>query len=250
MDKDTSRLLTHSGSGSLVILPTGHMGEELDDPSLHKIFISCANFRGKDNNALQTLLQDSLAEQYDDILLHLDDHFIIPEDFVDIIATAISESAATSNNTIALKSIDLLYLMEYIRIYKIVGVSSPYANMEWPSIQIPQTISAMLTEIGIQFTFSTDISFYEESVIYFYNSNPARRGLDFADNPEQEEDFPRYAIELHCLNLVQDIAQTPLPPLEEIARGAAVLLAAVNKTGTQQRKDMDATLRTSGTTPD
>jgi hypothetical protein len=51
-DRGTSRLLTHIGSISLVILPTGHTGEESDDPSLHKIFISCANFRSKDNNAL------------------------------------------------------------------------------------------------------------------------------------------------------------------------------------------------------
>jgi hypothetical protein len=63
-------------------------------------------------------------------LLHPDDHFIIPEDFVDIIATAIAESAETNNNTIALKNIYLLYLMEYSRIYKVGGVTSPYANME------------------------------------------------------------------------------------------------------------------------
>ena len=45
-------------------------------------------------------------------------------------------------------------------------------------------------------------------------------------------------------------AQTPLPQLEEIARGAAVLLAHVNKTGTQQRKDMNEALRAAGTTTD
>ena len=183
-------------------------------------------------------------------MLHPDDHFIIPEDFVDIIATAIVESAATNTNTIALKNIDMLYLMEYKRIYKVGGVSSPYVSMEWPRIQIPHTILAMLTEIGLQFTFSTDIGCYEESVMYFYDRNPAGRGQDFAHNPEQEEDFLRYAVELHCLNLLQDIAQTPLPQLEEIARGGAILLATVNKTGTQQRKDMDATLRAAGIAAD
>jgi len=108
----------------------------------------------------------------------------------------------------------------------------------------------MLTEIGLQFTFSADIGCYEDSVLYFYDRNPAGCGLDFADNPEQEEYFLRYAVELHCLNPVQDITQTPLPQLEEIARGAAILLATINKTGTQQRKDMDATLRAAGTAPD
>ena len=58
----------------------------------------------------------------------------------------------------------------------------------------------------------------------------------------------RYALELHCLNPVQDIAQTPLPQLEEIARGTAILLAAATKTGTEQQKDMDAALKKAGTT--
>ena len=128
-DKDTSCLLTHHGIVSPIIIPTGHMGEESDDPSLHKIFISCANFRGKDNNTLQKFLHDSLAEQYDEILLHPDDNFIILEYFVGIFATAISESTSSNTNIIALKNIDLLYLMEYNRIYKVGGVSSPYANI-------------------------------------------------------------------------------------------------------------------------
>ncbi len=56
---------------------------------------------------------------------------------MDIIATAISKSAAGTTNTIALKNIDLLYLMEFKNIYKVGGVSNPYAGMEWPGIQIP-----------------------------------------------------------------------------------------------------------------
>ena len=152
-----------------------------------------------------------LAEQYEEILLHHDDHFIIPEEFVDTIAMAIAESAATNTNTIALKNIDLIYLMEFIRIYKVGDINSPYASMEWPGIQIPQAISAMLTEIGLQFTFYTDVGYYEKSVLHFYDKNPTGRGLDFAENLEQEEDCMRYVVELHCLNPVQDIAETPLP---------------------------------------
>ena len=60
----------------------------------------------------------------------------------------------------------------------------------------------MLTEIGLQFTFATDVGCYEESVLYFYDRNPTGIGLYFAENPEQEEDFLRYAVELHCLNHV------------------------------------------------
>lgn len=250
MDRDTSRLLTHNGSVSPVIIPTRHMGEESNDPFLHTIFITGANFRGKDNGALQPYLQDSLSKQYDEILLHPDNNYIIPEDFVDIIATAISESAAANTNIIVLKNIDLLYLMEFSRIYKVGGVSSPYAGMEWPGIQIPQAISAMITEIGLRFTFADDIGSYEESVLYFYDRNPSGSGLDFAENPEQEEDFMRYAVELHCLKPVHGIAQTPLPQLEEIARGTAILLVPATKTSTQQRKYLDAALKASVTATD
>jgi hypothetical protein len=139
--RDTSRLFTHNGCVSPVIIPTRHMGEEPDDPTLHNIFISFAHFRGKDNGALQALLQDSLAEQYDDILLHPDNGFNIPEDFVDIIATIMAETAATNNNVIELKNRDLLYLLKYTKIYKVGGVSILYANMEWHGILIPHVIS-------------------------------------------------------------------------------------------------------------
>ena len=49
--------------------------------------------------------------------------------------------------TIKLKNRDLLYLLEYRRIYKVGGVSNPYANMKWHGILIPQVISTMLNEI-------------------------------------------------------------------------------------------------------
>ena len=80
------------------------MGEESDDHTLHMIFISCAHFRGKDNGALQALLQDNLVKKYEDLLLHPDADFNIPEDFVDIIATTMTEGATTNNNVIELKS--------------------------------------------------------------------------------------------------------------------------------------------------
>ncbi len=61
---------------------------------------------------------------------------------------------------------------------------------------------------------------------YTSTKGTLKRGLDFAENPEQEEDFLRYAVELHCLNHAKDIAQYALPQLEEIARGTEILMDA------------------------
>ena len=109
---DTTRLLTHIGCVSPVVISKGHMGEESDDHNLHEIFISCAQFRGKDNGALQAFLQDNLAEQYEDLLLHPDDDFGIPVAFVDIIANSMAEAAAANNNVIELQNTDMVYLLE------------------------------------------------------------------------------------------------------------------------------------------
>jgi hypothetical protein len=58
---------------------------------------------GKDNGALHALLEDTLAEQYEDLMLHPDDDFIIPDDFVNIIATTMAKTAKANENGIELR---------------------------------------------------------------------------------------------------------------------------------------------------
>jgi hypothetical protein len=60
--------------------------------------------------------------------------------------------------------------------------------------------------------------------LHFYEHNPAGRGLDFDDYPEDLSDFVRYAAELRCLNPVVDTKKTPLPPLEDLAEAVTVLI--------------------------
>ena len=108
----------------------------------------------------------------------------------------------------------------------------------------------MLNEIGLRFNFVTNTCSYEEGDLYLYDRNPVGRGLNFAENPEQDEDLLRHAFELHCLNPVQDIALHQLPQLEEIAQGTFILLNGVTQTDTQQRRDLDQALRAPGTTVD
>ena len=57
---------------------------------------------------------------------------------------------------------------------------------------------------------------------YFFERDPAGRGLDFDDFLDTKADFLRYALQLNCINPVRDIIKCSLPPLEEIARGATL----------------------------
>ena len=100
----------------------------------------------------------------------------------------------------------LLYLLEYNIIYKVGGVSNPYASMEWPRIHIPQVISTMLRKSDCDSTSSQTPAAKRRETSTSTTTNPADRRLDFAENPDPEEDFLNYAVELHCLNPVQDIA--------------------------------------------
>ena len=98
----------------------------------------------------------------------------------------------------------LLYLLEILRITKVGGPNSPYACAEWPGIQIPQAILALLDNKGLRITFFNDKRDREDHILHFYERNPAGRGLDFDDYPETKSDFVRYVVELRCLNPVFD----------------------------------------------
>ena len=65
--------------------------------------------------------------------------------------------------------------------------------------------------------------YFHESVIHFYDMNPAGRGLDFDKFPSQKADFLKYAVRFNCVNPIRDITKRPRPPpLEEIAHGIHV----------------------------
>jgi hypothetical protein len=64
-DTQAERLLGHTGQVCPTLIPTGHDGETTHDDTLHKAFVACTNFRGKDNNNLLQLFRDNLLELYD-----------------------------------------------------------------------------------------------------------------------------------------------------------------------------------------
>jgi hypothetical protein len=135
----------------------------------------------------------------------------VPEDYYTTILTA--TEVAGEGHTTVMDYHDLLYIFEYYGINKIGGTNNPYACAEWPGIQITQTIMSLLDSKGLQFTFFHDKRKEEAHALHFYERNPAGRGLDFDDSPEDKPDFIKYVVELRCLNLGIDTKKTLLPSL-------------------------------------
>ena len=61
-------------------------------------------------------------------------------------------AGAEGETIISLSLTDTLYMFEFYRIFKVGGVASPYATIEWPGIQISQTLTAILHDKGINIT--------------------------------------------------------------------------------------------------
>jgi hypothetical protein len=86
------RLLGHTRQICPTLIPKGRTGETAQDDTLHKAFVSCANFRGKDSNNLLQLFRDSLQELYD-MLYDIDaENLSQPDDFY----TALSDATKTT----------------------------------------------------------------------------------------------------------------------------------------------------------
>ena len=136
----------------------------------------------------------------------------------------------------------LLNLFEYYKINKIGGANNPHVCAEWPGIQIPHAILSMLDCKGLHLTFINDKRVGEDHTLPFYERNPAGRGLDFDDFPEDKPDFVRYAMEFRYLNPVIDTKNTPLPPLEYLAEAVTVLLQVGLQHNKEPRKEVEKIL--------
>ena len=145
-----------------------------------------------------------------------------------------------------LRSQELLYAFEYLRINKVGGTGSPYVCIEWPGIQIPLAITTLLQDKGLEFPFINNNNEWEQHQLYFYERNPAGRGLDFTEAEDTKEEFLRYAVELHCLNPITDIKKHPLPALEELVHGATVAITEGLYNGCEPRKELQRALKEAG----
>jgi hypothetical protein len=132
----------------------------------------------------------------------------------------------------------LLHLFEFLKIVKIGGAHSPCACMEWPGIQILQAILSLPDQKRLRFTFIDDTAEGDDHTLHFYERNPARRGMDFNEHPEDKLDLVRYAVELRCQNPVLDTKRTPMPPLEDLAEAAKIFLTVGLQPNMEPRKEL------------
>jgi len=59
-DTQASRLLSYTSHVCPTFIPTGHTSETSQEDNLHKAYIACPMFRGRDNAALHQLFRDNL----------------------------------------------------------------------------------------------------------------------------------------------------------------------------------------------
>ena len=130
-----SHLLSYTSQVCPTFILTEHTSKTSQEASLHKAFIACSTFRGKDNATLQQLFKDNLQQIYDKLFDIDADALVVPEDYYSAIAKA--ADSAGGIRSIELEPQLLLYLMEFYKIVKIGGINKPFACMEWPGIQIP-----------------------------------------------------------------------------------------------------------------
>ena len=112
--------------------------------------MSCELLRGKDSGELPTIFRDILRDIYEDIILNNTDDFQPPKYFIESLTEEISVAEAQGESTISLSPADALYLFEFYKIFKVGGIASPYATIEWPGVQIPQALIAILQDKGIK----------------------------------------------------------------------------------------------------
>jgi hypothetical protein len=140
-----------------------------------------------------------------------------------------------------------MYMLEFSKIHKVGGISSPYASIEWPYVQIPEAFKAILKEIGLNIFLLNNDEFLDTTHAYFFERNPAVRELEFDEFLEHKAAFLRYAVQLNSINPIRDITKNPLPPLEEIVKGVSIRLRDVVVKGTQSKKYLERAFKEDGT---
>ena len=120
-NKGIGYLRTFDGQRCPVLNPTGVNTATAEDKSLYKAFASSDHFRGKDDLHLRVLLQQTLQYLYEDANTDAEGDLIPPDDIINSLSEALDAAKRKNSQAIQLDNKDLLYLLEYNKVYKIGG---------------------------------------------------------------------------------------------------------------------------------
>jgi hypothetical protein len=93
-----------------------------------------------------------MKDNYEDLMLNNNDDYQTPYDFIEIFLEGIAAAEAQGKTKITLSPKNTLYLFEFHRIFKVGGITSPYATIEMLGVHIPQAITAILQDKGLKIT--------------------------------------------------------------------------------------------------
>jgi hypothetical protein len=137
----------------------------------------------------------------------------------------------------------LLDILEYLRVTKVGDPTGSYACIEWPGFQIPQTLLAAVHLLPVLCPFSEDDGTLSYRELYLYEKNPATKGLDFGDYPEEKEPFLRYSASFQLQNRVEELQRYSLPSLHDLSDGIKHELRLYERRGTHAQRGLVRLLR-------
>jgi hypothetical protein len=82
--------------------------------------------------------------------------------------------------------------------------------------------------------------------VHFYARNPARRGLDIDDHPDDKTDFVKFAAKLRCLDPIVDTKKSPLPPLKDLTEAVEAVMRVGLKPDKEPRREVEKTFACRG----
>jgi hypothetical protein len=127
------------------LIPPGLPKGDTEDVSLRRAFISCEDFRGLDNSGLTELLRATVHDLYETVYAEAGDQPIsVPIDLVGSISMGLAEADREKTSYLLLPKLTLLYILEYTRVFKVGSPFGPHAGMDWPGLQIPQSLTSLL----------------------------------------------------------------------------------------------------------
>ena len=132
-------------------------------------------------------MQKTTADLYETVLLEPNSEYLAdPTDLTRHISTTIAIANGKNTSYVLLPKISLLRVLEHSGIYKVGGVTRPYACMEWPGISIPQALLTLREDRLILCPFSDEDCNTHNSNICFYERSSAGKGLNFDDYPDDD----------------------------------------------------------------